>query len=136
MRIMAIDFGDARTGVAVSDPSATLCGEAYTINEWDMQRLADRLAQEVSARGVGTLVLGLPKNMNGTEGPRAQKSRELAALLKEKTGLDPVMWDERLSSVEAHAILHANGRKMKDHRKTVDAVAATLMLEGFLNSRR
>ena len=135
MRIMAIDFGDARTGVAVSDPSATLCGEALTINEWDMQRLADRLAQEVSARGVGTLVLGLPKNMNGTEGPRAQKSRELAALLKEKTGLDPVMWDERLSSVEAHAILHANGRKMKDHRKTVDAVAATLMLEGFLNSR-
>ena len=136
MRVMAIDFGDARTGVAVSDPSATLCGEALTINEWDMQRLADRLAQEVSARGVGTLVLGLPKNMNGTEGPRAQKSRELAALLKEKTGLDPVMWDERLSSVEAHAILHANGRKMKDHRKTVDAVAATLMLEGFLNSRR
>lgn len=136
MRIMAIDFGDARTGVAVSDPSATLCGEALTINEWDMQRLADRLAQEVSARGVGTLVLGLPKNMNGTEGPRAEKSRELAALLKEKTGLDPVMWDERLSSVEAHAILHANGRKMKDHRKTVDAVAATLMLEGFLNSRR
>ena len=136
MRIMAIDFGDARTGVAVSDPSATLCGEALTINEWDMQRLADRLAQEASARGVGTLVLGLPKNMNGTEGPRAQKSRELAALLKEKTGLDPVMWDERLSSVEAHAILHANGRKMKDHRKTVDAVAATLMLEGFLNSRR
>ena len=136
MRVMAIDFGDARTGVAVSDPSATLCGEALTINEWDMQRLADRLAQEVSARGVGTLVLGLPKNMNGTEGPRAEKSRELAALLKEKTGLDPVMWDERLSSVEAHAILHANGRKMKDHRKTVDAVAATLMLEGFLNSRR
>ena len=133
---MAIDFGDARTGVAVSDPSATLCGEALTINEWDMQRLADRLAQEASARGVGTLVLGLPKNMNGTEGPRAQKSRALAALLKEKTGLDPVMWDERLSSVEAHAILHANGRKMKDHRKTVDAVAATLMLEGFLNSRR
>ena len=135
MRVMAIDFGDARTGIAVSDLSATLCGEALTINEWDMQRLADRLAQEVSARGVGTLVLGLPKNMNGTEGPRAQKSRELAALLKEKTGLDPVLWDERLSSVEAHAILHANGRKMKDHRKTVDAVAATLMLEGFLNSR-
>ena len=135
MRVMAIDFGDRRTGIAVSDLTATLCGEALTINEWDMQRLADRLAQEVSAREVGTLVLGLPKNMNGTEGPRAEKSRELAALLREKTGLDPVLWDERLSSVEAHAILHANGRRMKDHRKTVDAVAATLMLEGFLNSR-
>ena len=135
MRVMAIDFGDRRTGIAVSDLTATLCGEAFTINEWDMQRLAGRIAQEAAAREVGTLVLGLPKNMNGTEGPRAEKSRELAALLKEKTGLDPVMWDERLSSVEAHAILHANGRRMKDHRKTVDAVAATLMLEGFLNSR-
>lgn len=135
MRVMAIDFGDRRTGIAVSDLTATLCGEAFTINEWDMQRLAGRIAQEAAAREVGTLVLGLPKNMNGTEGPRAEKSRELAALLKEQTGLDPVMWDERLSSVEAHAILHANGRRMKDHRKTVDAVAATLMLEGFLNSR-
>lgn len=135
MRVMAIDFGDRRTGIAVSDLTATLCGEAFTINEWDMQRLAGRIAQEAAAREVGTLVLGLPKNMNGTEGPRAEKSRELAALLREQTGLDPVLWDERLSSVEAHAILHANGRRMKDHRKTVDAVAATLMLEGFLNSR-
>ena len=135
MRVMAIDFGDRRTGLAVSDMSAMICGDALTINESDMERLAEHIARETEARGVGTLVLGLPKNMNGTEGPRAEKSRELAALLKEKTGLEPVLWDERLSSVEAHAILHANGRKMKDHRKNVDAVAATLLLESFLNSR-
>lgn len=134
MRVLAIDFGDRRTGIAVSDISASICGEAFTINERDMLRLAESIADEVSRREVKTLVLGLPKNMNGTEGPRAEKSRELAALLEEKTGISPIMWDERLSSVEAHAILHANGRKMKDHRKNVDAVAATLMLEGFLNS--
>lgn len=134
MRIMAIDYGDQRIGIAVSDALCVLCGDAFTMKEWDMQRAAQRIAEEVRARGVGTLVLGLPKNMDGTEGPRAEKSREFAALLEAETGLRPVLWDERRSSIEAHAILHANGRRMKDHRKNVDAVAATLMLEGYLGS--
>lgn len=136
MRVMAIDYGDRRIGIAVSDATATLCGEAFTLHERDMLRAAERIAAEAAARGVTALVLGLPKNMNGTEGPRAELSRAFAAVLKEKTGMEPVLWDERLSSVEAHAILHANGRKMKDHRKNVDAVAATLMLEGYLGSMR
>ena len=134
MRIMAIDYGDRRIGVAVSDAMCVLCGDAFTLQEWDMSRAAQRIAEEVRARGVGTLVLGLPKNMDGSEGPRAELTREFAALLETETGLTPVLWDERRSSVEAHAILHANGRKMKDHRKTVDAVAATLMLEGYLGT--
>ncbi len=132
MRVMAIDYGDQRIGIAVSDLLCMLCGEAFTMQEWNMERAAQRIAEEVKKREVGTLVLGLPKNMDGTEGPRAEKSRDFAALLKEATGLEPVLWDERRSSIEAHSILHANGRKMKDHRKTVDAVAATLMLEGYL----
>lgn len=132
MRVMAIDYGDARIGIAVSDLTRSICGEAFTMQEWNMERAAARIAQEVKDREVDTLVLGLPKNMDGSEGPRAEKSREFAALLKADTGLDAVLWDERRSSIEAHAILHANGRKMKDHRKNVDAVAATLMLEGFL----
>ena len=136
MRIMAIDYGDRRIGIAVSDATATLCGEAFTLHERDMLRAAERIAAEAAQRGVTALVLGLPKNMNGTEGPRAELSRAFAAILKERTGMEPVLWDERLSSVEAHAILHANGRKMKDHRKNVDAVAATLMLEGYLGSMR
>ena len=70
--------------------------------------------------------------MNGSEGERAELSRAFAALLEERTGLPVALWDERRSSVEAHAILHANGRRARDHRKTVDAVAATLMLEGYL----
>ena len=134
MRVMAIDYGDQRIGIAVSDAMRMLCGDAFTLQEWNMERAAARIAGEVAARGVDTLVLGLPKNMDGSEGPRAEKSREFAALLREATGIEPVLWDERRSSIEAHAILHANGRKMKDHRRDVDAVAATLMLEGYLGS--
>ena len=136
MRVMAIDYGDRRIGIAVSDALGVLCGEAFTLAEWNMERAAQRIAQEAGARGVGTLVLGLPKNMDGSEGPRAEMSRTFAALLERETGLSVVLWDERRSSVEAHAILHANGRKMKQHRKTVDAVAASLILEGYLASLR
>lgn len=132
MRTMAIDYGDQRIGIAVSDLLGMLCGEAFTMQEWNMQRAAERIAEEVKKRDVGTIVLGLPKNMDGSEGPRAEKSREFAAMLLKETGIEPVLWDERRSSIEAHGILHANGRKMKDHRKNVDAVAATLMLEGYL----
>ena len=132
MRVMAIDYGDRRIGIAVSDALGVLCGDAFTLTEWNMERAAQRIAQEVSDRGVGTLVLGLPKNMDGSEGPRAEKSRAFAALLERETHLAPVLWDGRRSSVEAHAILHANGKKMKAHRKTVDAVAASLMLESYL----
>ena len=134
MRVMAIDYGDRRIGIAVSDALGVLCGDAFTLTEWNMERAAQRIAEEAKTRGVGTLVLGLPKNMDGSEGPRAEISREFAALIERETGLTPVLWDERRSSVEAHAILHANGKKMKAHRKTVDAVAASLMLEGYLAS--
>ena len=132
MRVMAIDYGDQRIGLAVSDPTGLLCGEAWTMEEWDMERAAKRIAQEAKARDVGTLVLGLPKNMDGTEGPRAEKSRAFAELLKRESGLPVVLWDERRSSIEAHAILHAGGKREKQHRKTVDAVAASLILEGWL----
>lgn len=134
MRIMAIDYGDQRIGLAVSDLLGMLCGEAWTMNEWDMERASKRIAEEAAAREVGTLVLGLPKNMDGSEGVRAEKSREFKAMLERDSGLPVVLWDERRSSIEAHAILHAAGKKEKQHRKTVDAVAASLILEGYLGS--
>ena len=99
-----------------------------------MERAAARIADEAARRSVERIVLGLPKNMDGTEGPRAEKSREFKSLLEAQTGLEVVLWDERRSSIEAHAILHAGGKKEKDHRKTVDAVAASLILEGYLGS--
>lgn len=134
MRIMGIDYGDARTGLAVSDAMNILVGEAWTVNQWDANALADEIIRQAVARGVERFVLGLPKNMDGTEGARAEKCREFAALLAGKTDIPIVMWDERRSSIEAHAILHANGKKEKKHHKTVDAVAASLILEGYLGT--
>ena len=136
MRVMAIDYGDQRIGLAVSDPTGLLCGEAWTMQEWNMERASQRIAEEAARREVGTLVLGLPKNMDGSEGPRAEKSRAFAALLEADSGLPVVLWDERRSSIEAHAILHAAGKKEKLHRKTVDAVAASLILQGYLDKNR
>ena len=136
IRAMAIDYGDRRIGLAVSDPLGILAGEAWTLEEWDMERAAARIAEEAKARGVDTLVLGLPKNMDGTEGPRAEKSRAFRELLMQASGLPVILWDERRSSIEAHAILHAGGKREKQHRKTVDAVAASLILEGWLGSKR
>jgi len=136
MRVMAIDYGDQRIGLAVSDPTGLLCGEAWTMQEWNMERAAQRIAEEAARREVGTLVLGLPKNMDGSEGPRAEKSRVFAALLETESALPVVLWDERRSSIEAHAILHAAGKKEKVHRRTVDAVAASLILEGYLGRMR
>ena len=136
MRTMAIDFGDQRIGLAVSDLLGMICGEAWTMEEWNMERASKRIAEEAKKRDVDTLVLGLPKNMDGSEGPRAEKSREFREMLIAETGLPVILWDERRSSIEAHAILHAGGKKEKKHRKVVDAVAASLILEGYLGSGR
>lgn len=136
MRTMGIDFGDARIGLAVSDLTGTLVGEAWTMEEWNMERAAKRIAEEAKKREVGTLVLGLPKNMDGTEGPRAEKSRQFRELLIAESGLPVELWDERRSSIEAHAILHAAGKREKIHRRTVDAVAASLILEGYLGKMK
>ena len=133
-RIIAVDYGDARTGVAVSDLTGTMAGETLTIQEWNAERLARRLAFFARERGAVRFVLGLPKNMDGTEGPRAEKARQFAALLENESGLPVTFWDERRSTVEAHAILHAAGKKEKKHRASVDAVAASLLLEGYLDS--
>ena len=135
-RVLAIDYGDQRTGLALSDMTGLLTGEAVTVQEWDAERLADRVADFARSRGAETLVLGLPKNMDGSEGPRAEKARAFAELLRQRCDLPLVFWDERRSSIEAHNILHAVGKKEKKHRATVDAVAASLLLESYLDSRR
>ena len=135
-RVLAIDYGDQSTGLALSDMTGLLTGEAVTVQEWDAERLADRVADFALSRGAETLVLGLPKNMDGSEGPRAEKARAFAELLRQRCDLPLVFWDERRSSIEAHNILHAVGKKEKKHRATVDAVAASLLLESYLDSRR
>jgi len=134
LRIMAIDYGDARIGLAVSDETATLCGEAWTLSERNMERAADKIVSEATTRGVSRLVLGYPKNMDGTLGVRAEKSETFKKALEERCDIPVTLWDERRTTVAAHEILHANGKKMKKHRESVDAVAASLILEGFLGT--
>jgi len=136
MRVMAVDYGDARTGVAVSDLTGTLAGEAWVIEEWNSERLADTLAAAYAARGCGRLVVGCPLNMDGTAGERAEKCRAFGALLAEKTGAAVVMWDERRTTVDAYNILTENRRFGKKRKAAVDAVAATLILEGYLGALR
>lgn len=136
MKIMAIDYGDARTGVAVSDPTLTLCGFSEVIRARRVGDLILRLREQIAAHDVTELVLGHPLNMDGSRGPRAEKAEELAELLREQTGLPVILWDERRTTVEAHDILSANGRRMKHHKKNVDAVAASLMLEGYLTYKK
>ena len=134
MRIMALDYGDARTGVAISDLNGILCGETLVLNEWDAERLAQRVSALARERGCGLILLGLPLNMDGSEGPRAEKARQFAEMLRALDVPEVLLRDERRTSVEAHAILRANGRREKRHRQNVDAVAAQLILETFLDS--
>lgn len=132
MRIMAIDYGDARTGVAFSDLTGSIAGEAFTIQERNMQKVAGQIAELAKSRQVTRIVLGYPKNMDATMGPRAVKSDEFAALIREKTGLEPVLWDERRTTVDAHRILTDNNRRGAKRKAKIDAVAAALILESFL----
>lgn len=136
MRIMAIDYGDARTGVAISDPTGLLAGYTEVIHSRKGEQVCARLAELVEQYKVEELVMGFPRNMDGTEGPRAELYRAFAGEVERATGLTPVLWDERRTTIEAHDILHASGKKMKNHKKTVDAVAATLILEGYLTRKR
>ena len=135
MRVMAIDYGDARTGVAVSDAAGLLTGYTAVIQSRKPEQAAAEIARLAAERQADELVLGFPRNMDGTEGPRAELCRAFAARLEERTGLPVRLWDERRTTVEAHQILHTSGKRMKDHKKNVDAVAASLILEGYLTFR-
>lgn len=136
MKIMAVDYGDAHTGVAISDFTLTLAGYTTVIDSRKEEVVRTELLRLVEEHGVTELVVGYPKNMDGTLGPRAEKCAAFAEALKEASGLSVTLWDERRSTVEAHAILFNNGKNGKQRKKVVDAVAASLMLEGFLTRRR
>ena len=136
MRIMAIDYGDARTGVAISDAAGLLAGFTTVIRSRKAEHVAEEIRTLIQTHGVEELVMGFPRNMDGTEGPRAELYRAFAVLLREATGMEPRLWDERRTTIEAHQILHTSGKKMKRHKENVDAVAAALILEGYLTFRR
>ena len=136
MRVMAIDYGDAHTGVAISDPTGFLVGSTATINSWRQEVVVDQLARMIEQHRPDEVVLGFPKNMDGTDGRKADLYRELAAALEEGTGMEVILWDERRTTIDAHQILFNAGKNGRQRKKTVDAVAASLILEGYLTYKK
>jgi len=129
---MAIDFGDARTGIAISDITGSITGETMVVQSYNPDKAAGEIVELVKTRNVERIVLGYPRNMDGTAGPRAEKSAAFSEVLKERTGLEVVLWDERRTTIDAHRILTENSRHGKKRKEKVDAVAASLILEGYL----
>ena len=136
MRIMAIDYGDAHTGIAVSDPTGLLAGFTTVVTAYRPEAVAQRVAELAKEHGAEELVLGHPVNMDGSLGPRSEKAKAMQALLEEATGLPVVLWDERRTTIDAHHILYQSGKNAKQRTKVVDAVAATLILEGYLTYKK
>ena len=134
-KIMGIDYGDARTGVALSDLLCTIVGSTTVVPSRNKEKMMADLVRIARENMVGEIVVGLPRNMDGTEGPRAELCRAFAQELKEATGLPVQMWDERRTTVEAHNILSEHNYHGKKRKNTVDAVAASLILEGYLAYR-
>ena len=134
-KIMGLDYGDARTGVAISDLLCSIVGTTAVLPSRNTEKLLMDIVRLVKEKQVGEIVVGLPKNMDGTEGSRAQLCREFARLVQEATGVPVTMWDERRTTVEAHNILSAHNYHGKKRKETVDAVAASLILEGYLAFR-
>ena len=133
-RVMGIDYGDARTGVALSDLLCSIVGSTSVVPSRNRDKAIADIVRIAKEQEVGQIVVGLPRNMDGSEGPRAQLCREFAERLREATGLEVIMWDERRTTVEAHNILSQHNYHGQKRKNTVDAVAASLILEGYLNS--
>ena len=134
-RIMGIDYGDARTGVAISDLLCSIVGSTLVVPSRNKEKAMADLVRIAKENDVGQIVVGLPRNMDGTEGPRAELCRNFADELHQATGLPVTMWDERRTTVEAHNILSQHNYHGQKRRNTVDAVAASLILEGYLAFR-
>lgn len=135
MKIMGIDYGDARTGIAISDLLCSIVGRTTVIHSRHPEKTLNEIKHLVQENQVGEIVIGLPKNMDGSEGPRAQLCRDFAKRVEEETGLPVALWDERRTTVEAHNILSEHNYHGKKRKNTVDAVAASLILEGYLAYR-
>ncbi|MBR4940478.1 MAG: Holliday junction resolvase RuvX [Clostridia bacterium] len=132
MRVCALDLGDSRTGVAFSDLLMTLVGETLVIHEKNTAKLMDKICALLAEKKPGAVAVGCPVNMDGTRGERAQRAQRLAEELAQRTGLRVDLVDERRTTVDAHRILSDNGVFGKKRKDTVDAVAASLILETYM----
>ncbi|MDE6399104.1 MAG: Holliday junction resolvase RuvX [Clostridiales bacterium] len=134
MRILAIDYGDARIGLALSDESETLASPLSTYASQSMRKDIDHIAALAKEKGAGRIVLGLPVNMDGTEGERAQKTRSFGSVLERVSGIDVVYKDERLTTVSAErALIECNMRRDK-RKQIIDTVSAQIILQSYLDA--
>ena len=136
MVIMSVDLGKARTGIAVSDAGEGFAFPKTVINEYNTDRLIEKICDCAGEYGAGMIVVGLPKNMDGSSGERAQECTEIARKIGDKSGIETVLWDERCTTVSAHTYLNMTDTRGKKRKATVDAVAAVIILEDFLKRRK
>ena len=133
---MSVDLGKARTGIAISDSSESFAFPKQVITEYSEEKLVAKIASAAKEYGAELIVAGLPKNMDGSEGFRAEECRATAEKIAEACGIEVVLWDERCTTVSAHTFLNMNDTRGKKRKQTVDAVAATIILEDYLSFRK
>ncbi len=136
MIILSVDYGDKRTGIAVCDKLEMLASPVCVINEWNKEVLAKKIVDVAGEKKAELIVIGLPKNMDGTKGFRADACEELGEIIKNLTEIPVTFWDERLTTVSAHRILSENNVRGKKRKNVVDAVAADIILQDFIDSRK
>lgn len=136
MRILAVDYGDARTGLAVCDRLEELATPLKTIRHWDPGRVAEEIAKTAEKEGAQRIVVGHPVNMDGSAGPRARLCRQFAETLREASGLPVTLWDERQTSVTAAMYLSDMGVWGEKRKQLIDQVAAVVILESYLRWRK
>jgi putative holliday junction resolvase len=133
-RAMGIDLGDARVGIAVSDDLGMLAHPMETI-QVKAGRVVERVLEIAREKGTQTIVVGMPRNMDGSFGPAAQKTRDFIEALKSKTPCRVVPWDERLTTVSAQRSLHEAGKNARAQKAMIDQVAAQILLQSWLDSQ-
>lgn len=136
MKIMAVDLGQVRTGLAVSDPTEQLASPVGTITEKNTDKLLEKVAAAAREQGVQQLVVGHPRNMDGSRGESARWAETFAASLEKAAALPVVLWDERMTTVSAIGYLNQTDTRGKKRKAVVDTVAATIILQDYLDSRR
>lgn len=136
MIIMSVDLGKARTGIAVSDVSENFAFPKKVIKQYNEEKLAVEIAATAKELKAELIVVGFPKNMDGSIGPRAEECRAAAEKISTLSGLETVLWDERCTTISAHTALNYTDTRGKKRKETVDAVAAVIILEDYLSYRK
>lgn len=136
MILLGVDLGKARTGLALCDEGEILASPLCVITEYNRDRLVEKIADAAKENRAQKLIVGLPKNMDGSEGESAQNAREMGALLTERTGLPVEFFDERGTTITAHGYLNETNVRGKKRKAVVDAVAAVVILQGYIDGNR